>query len=472
VTDVNGDAAAANVRLGLRANITAFVAVLRSARKAEKLADRTKRRDQKRRDFAASRINDLNTVASKGQFVEAAIHGITASRMAALVAWGSEVLVWIGMIAMLANDPLMIYTSVLKASSIDPTKISLPGDLVTGPHPNEVRIAVAAGIGTAVFIVTAVSFASHALATLLSRGYLASAGNKYPAAKLSRTQLPVWLAAVIAAIASATLGWLTWFLHGVAYGNYVGSASATMGGTSKTGALIVVYVTALPWILLLAETLARLAPFEQFRKTTAMVRKLSLRQRSDIRRDNSMLRSTRRLARSAKLWLLRACDILKDIGNRTDYEATDSDLAGHADVTPIAALFTSVAGELETPLPIIRSGRVVSLYLPGLPMVRPTLTNAINECANMPVVPEQSQLETTYATLRRWADDEATKWLEFGEFGVDLAKKTVTPASDDDDEAPSSKTGAEELTSEPPDLALDDLEDDSDTSIPLLTAVE
>lgn len=452
-SDRNSDANAADVRLGLRSTLTAFQAANSKAKATERAVAHAMRKDKKRLDFESRRTAQLQLATSTGWFKEIAIFGITASRMGVLVVWVPQLFAWIGTIAMIVNDPYVIYNSVLRAANIDPTKLDLSRDLAN----SSVLIAVASGTGTATMILIAVTAGSHALSTLLSRHRLAAESDKYPVAAINRKQMPAWLATVIAVLSCAVLSFFTLYLHNVAEANYVNSTASAMSGSTVIGRSIVLYVTALPWFLLVCETISRILPFAHLRKVSVRRARAAAHQRWDIWRDRSMLASVRRAARRARLACNHMLDVLRMVAAYTDYEATDSDLAGQVEMSDIATIFSKAAEVEETRssplLPINMSGKVPSLYLPGLPVVSPTLADAINQYQTLwyEILPKLSDkmppLQETYGTLRKSADKAAKKWLglTFDREEDSEASENPSAAENADDAGDGSPEGGDKI---------------------------
>lgn len=403
--DANGDLTAADVRLGLRAQFAAVSAGHRKGRRAERRTARAARSCTRLLDWESRRTVALNSRHLKSWLVEIAIHERVSSRMGRATSWINQVLIWVLVAAMLANDPFMIYTSVLRASDVLPESIGL-ADLV---KPT-VLIAVFSGVGTAMAILIAVAVAANALAALLFRGQLKRFSERYPAAALSDEQTPNRYLGIKAGAALTVLVLATLFLHGIAEANFTQSLAQTFSGTAALGASIVLYVTALPWVLLVLETIAKSPQQAHYRECDHRALTTRLREARDIRTDQRLMATARKAVRRARLALVRLLDALSVTAGYLLYEATDSDLKGFADLSSVATIYRQapVAGEA---LPLDLSGRVSNPYLPGLPTVSPTIANAINSFRGLPEIEDEARLVSVWKQLRTDAAKAADAWL-------------------------------------------------------------
>ncbi|WEV59391.1 hypothetical protein OZX67_02170 [Bifidobacterium sp. ESL0728] len=321
--DVNHSIDAADGNLGIRAKKTANNFTNGAKRKMERLNEKILKRRHKRTDFEARVSMFLHDIVTRNQMSEVAKDRTMAYKLGALVSWISPYII-IGLaIVMLANDPSLVTVSVQEVFGVSFS------DLGTDVIPTiKVIFSVAVAFGIALGVLGFVGVGSNGLAWALFHSGLGTRVTS-PTIRIGKKLMTPLEALIIFVISLPVLGWLTFMLHSVV-NSYVGSGA--FGGASVFDKIVAWYVTFLPWMLLIADTIKNNPKFKHSRDVKKWAKALDRRRDSDINYDEKCLKKERRFFQNGNVTISEAHNKVNDVSWSVDSEVYEAGLRGLTEV--------------------------------------------------------------------------------------------------------------------------------------------
>lgn len=406
------DTAASDVALSTRTDRTAAVRGAKPALKAGRALDRRERHGQQHRHFQERQCQALDSQRARARMAEVNAFLMGHAMIAHLHSWASSALVIILAVAMLINDPATVYTSVRVASDV-------PESVGTFDVSNpSVAAALAAAVGVSAVLLGAALGAGKALATLLFRGRLLPQklkGNApadsapvqprpgFPEAEASHRRMGPKEAWIVLIICSGLLIWFAAILHSFAEARFV-----TDSRTAKSNAMVVLFVTSLPFGVALFETVAAAPQFEHLRKVGRWALMFRIAEWRDVARDQRFLRRAAALRRAANAAVISMIDVIRDVGVRSLAEATEAAIiTGKVSMVDIAKQYQTppepATGQgTERPITADYFGIPSNPYLPGQPAASNRIANVLTRHRDLEAkaIPERSHLAAVWHDFR------------------------------------------------------------------------
>lgn len=457
--DVNQSLDAADINLMLRGQSTALRTTHAAARLIHRLtraANEERLTRERRHDEAAEFLGRAET---REQLSQIAIRTIRSTGLGDVTAFLPSGLVAVTVLIMFANDPTMVFTSLLQAFGLGLSVASMVG------HLGQYLAAAVSGIGLSLIVVGVSALAAKPLAHIAYRVFtgiaprgqrhdsgeagragqgttmhaMARSMTRYPSAALSLREVPTPALMMFAALGVALMAFTMTQLH-TAVGSTFSAASvqgsiaaqfaAAQGGGSATAVagraqsseFFLRYVTALPVVIAIFEFAEAWPPFAHARRMVALGRRLRRRERRWAADEERSLRRERGMRAQAGMVMARTVDQLRRIGDAATFEATASSLAGYV---RLGALRDRMYGEdrQETPAPIATEGNVdhadadagridwISYLGDERRLMGRELASAWEEFAALPALPDGSPILRLLQNVHRQADEQARGWI-------------------------------------------------------------
>lgn len=388
------DCDAADVNLAVRSQATAKVRAVRPARSAERKVARARRLRRRRLQFEQRCRQYLGSKRFRHRMVQVAELDEKGALLGHLTAWLPSVAVLVLAGAMLANDPLFVVSTV--RSVLDVPRSMGFWDV----RDPDVVVSLAAGAGVSTVLLGTAVMTGKALGALLFRGPVATAGHAE--ALEAKKRMPNGKAWIVASLGVALLGVFMWILHSLASARFEGDITAVFTGASSADKTVTWFITCLPAVVLVFETIASAPQLEHARLVARWSLSARLRERWQVRRNQWLIRADHQGVRRARRGVERLGDVIGDVGLRALDEVADSALTtGMVSVDPVAAAYRS-APPADWKPELDLSGRPSSPHLPGLPVASNAVADVLIQYAALVAedVPELAPLATVWHDVR------------------------------------------------------------------------
>lgn len=310
------DTAAADVALRNRAEVAAYNKTLRLTDRAKRLLRENRKIEEKRASQERVVRNYLDSTEARSRMAEVHKRQLVGSKLGALAAWASLGLTYVLTGIMLCNDPVMIFNAMMTASGKSITNFDIERLPIY-------IISITAGFGSALVAILSIKIASSALASFLpGRREVARLG-------LDETdrELPVMNRVLKLIPAIIGLGVLTFLVHSLAGQQFEGDDAEFV---------CTMWVTLLPMILTLTETVARDPKFVHIRNTHKWGKSLAKRRARDLRDAAALLSRNADIREDIDRCHDDLIDTLASVNRSALQEVVNSALNGLTDVSAIA----------------------------------------------------------------------------------------------------------------------------------------
>ncbi|MFC6697273.1 hypothetical protein [Nocardioides daphniae] len=384
--------------IAIRSEASAVQRATRTARRAERRTHKAAKRRQRRADYEARVRQVLTRTRTRTRVKEAEIHDLRSAATGYLTAWLPAIGNYIVAVAMAANDPGFVYTTLRQVFDV-PTSVGILD--VTNP---DVVVALAAALATTAVLLAAAHLVGKSLGTLLWSGPVLN--KEHP--EVARTWNDIRPARMVVkiVIGGAVLVWFIHFLHTIAAARFEQDTTAVFGSADEINSSVVWFITLLPVVVTAFEVIAASPSLAHARKSARWSFQMRIAEHRHIRRDQRLLKRERAAYRRALRDILKLTDILKDVGRRALAEIVDASLTtGRVDLTNFTKTLSGARGGVERDeLSLDLSGTTTNPYLPGLPVVSNTVAHAINIFNDLGSVPDRAPLAADWRDLRKAPD--------------------------------------------------------------------